>query len=55
MRKQDRKKLALDRETVRHLTAEHLTEAQGQGAGKAGVQSAGCDPACKSQTLSCTL
>jgi hypothetical protein len=54
MRKQDRKKLALDRETVRHLTAEHLTEAQGQAAGK-GVQSAQCDPACKSQTLSCTL
>ncbi len=54
MRKPDRKKLTLDRETVRDLTPERLTEAQGGGAGKA-VTSNQCEPTCTSQTLSCTL
>jgi hypothetical protein len=53
MMKKDRKKLTLNRETVRDLTAERLTEAQG-GAGKAVTPNQG-ETTCNSQTLSCTL
>jgi hypothetical protein len=55
MRKRPMKKLALNRETVLNLAPENLTEAQ--GAGKIGVWSDPpmCDPACTSQTVSCTL
>jgi hypothetical protein len=55
MRKRQMKKLALNRETVLNLSVENLVEVQ--GAGKVGVWSdpPQCDPACTSQTLSCTL
>lgn len=55
MRKRQMKKLALNRETVLNLSMENLVEVQ--GAGKVGVWSdpPQCDPACTSQTLSCTL
>jgi hypothetical protein len=55
MRKHDRKKLTFDRETVRDLTAQRLTEAQGAGKGAVWSNPPQCDPACTSQTLSCTL
>ena len=55
MRKQQMKKLALNRETVLNLSPESLTEVR--GAAKIGEWSDPpmCDPACSSQTVSCTL
>jgi hypothetical protein len=57
MKRRHQKKLSVHRETVRHLTPERLEEAQGAGAGKIATWSdpPQCDPACTSQTLSCTL
>jgi hypothetical protein len=55
MKKRDRKKLTIHRETVLDLTAQRLTEAQGAGKGAVWSHPPQCDPACSSQTLSCTL
>lgn len=55
MRKQQRKKLVLNRETVLNLSPEVLTEARGAGKIVAWSDPPQCDPACTSQTLSCTL
>ncbi len=55
MRKQRQKKLSLNRETVLHLDAENLKEAQGAGKGAQWSNPPQCDPGCTSQTLSCTL
>jgi hypothetical protein len=55
MKKRDRKKLTIHRETVRDLTAQRLTEAQGAGKDAVWSNPPQCDPACSSQTLSCTL
>lgn len=55
MRKQHRKKLSLHRETVLDLVRENLTEARGAGQLVRWSDPPECDPACTSQTLSCTL
>ena len=55
MRKKHLKKLKLNRETVRQLTAEHLTEVKAGGRIVRWSDPPECDPACTSQTLSCTL
>jgi hypothetical protein len=55
MRKRHLKKLTLHRETMRHLTEEHLGEAKGAGKAAGWSSPPQCDPACNSQTLSCTL
>jgi hypothetical protein len=55
MRKQHPKKLSLNRETVRKLDAENLTEAKGAAKIVKWSDPPECDPACTSQTLSCTL
>jgi hypothetical protein len=55
MRKRHQKKLALDRETVLRLDADGLKGAQGAGRAVKWSDPPECDPACTSQTLSCTL
>jgi hypothetical protein len=57
MRKKRQKKLSVHRETVRHLTPEHLEEAKAAAAEIAKCSdSPNCDPDCGSgSTLSCTL
>jgi len=57
MRKKRQKKLSVHRETVRHLTPEHLEEAKAAAAEIATCSdSPNCDPDCGSgSTLSCTL
>jgi hypothetical protein len=55
MRKKRQKKLSVNRETVRHLTPEHLEEAKAAAAIAKWSNPPECDPACTSQTLSCTL
>jgi hypothetical protein len=55
MRKQNQKKLALHRETVRHLATKDLLEAQAAARIATWSDPPQCDPACSSQTLSCTL
>jgi hypothetical protein len=55
MRKRHQKKLSVNRETVRHLTPERLEEVQGAGRIATWSDPPQCDPACSSQTLSCTL
>jgi hypothetical protein len=56
MRKRHQKKLSVNRETVRHLTPEHLEEAKAAAAEIVGCsESPNCDPDCGSaSTLSCT-
>lgn len=56
MRKKRQKKLSVNRETVRHLTPEHLEEAKAAAAQvKTCSDSPNCDPDCTStSTLSCT-
>jgi hypothetical protein len=56
MRKRHQKKLSVHRETVRHLTPEHLEEAKAAAAQIVGCsESPNCDPDCGSaSTLSCT-
>jgi hypothetical protein len=56
MRRRHQKKLSVNRETVRHLTPEHLEEAKAAAAAFVKWSDPPeCDPACTSQTLSCTL
>ena len=55
MRKQDQKKLSLNRETVRQLAMDNLKEAKGALKAVKWSDPPECDPACTSQTLSCTL
>ena len=55
MRKRSSKRLNLQRETVRQLSPVHLEEAQGAAAEAKWSEAPVCDPACTSQTLSCTL
>jgi hypothetical protein len=56
MRKRHQKKLSVNRETVLHLTPEHLEEAKAAAAQIVRWSDPPeCDPACTSQTLSCTL
>jgi hypothetical protein len=55
MRKQQQKKLSLNRETVRQLATENLVQAKGAGKIAKWSDPPECDPACTSQTLSCTL
>jgi hypothetical protein len=56
MRKRHQKKLSVNRETVRHLTPEHLEKAKAAAAEIAACSDApDCDPDCTStSTLSCT-
>jgi hypothetical protein len=55
MRKRRQTKLSLDRETVLHLDADNLREAQGAVKVAKWSDPPECDPGCTSQTLSCTL
>ncbi|MFY9825313.1 MAG: hypothetical protein WAM82_28300 [Thermoanaerobaculia bacterium] len=55
MRKQHQKKLSLNRETVRQLATGDLMDAKGAGKAVKWSDPPECDPACTSQTLSCTL
>ncbi|HKV07312.1 MAG TPA: class I lanthipeptide [Thermoanaerobaculia bacterium] len=55
MRKRQMKKLALNRETVLNLSPENLAEIQGAAQIQKWSEPPMCDPACTSQTLSCTL
>ncbi len=57
MKRRHQKKLSVHRETLRHLTPEHLEEAKAAAAAAIAKWSdpPACDPACTSQTLSCTL
>lgn len=55
MKKRHPKKLSVNRETVRHLTPEHLEKAKAAAAIAACSDSPDCDPDCTStSTLSCT-
>lgn len=55
MRKQHQKKLSLNRETLRQLATDNLTAAKGAVKIVTWSDPPECDPACSSQTLSCTL
>lgn len=55
MRKWHPRKLTLSRETLLQLTTDDLAKAKGAGKAGAWSEPPQCDPACTSQTLSCTL
>ena len=55
MRKRQMNKLALNRETVLNLSPENLAGVEGAAQIREWSEPPMCDPACTSQTLSCTL